>query len=390
MYSLQLSDYGQPVVLISTPFASWRSANWTPELLADQVSTVVSKKSKKRVFKYFAVDQPLSSVEAFKEKKTYKEGVFSGKHFFQLLSNSSRKRYYYASGGIELLKLEDVFTEESLQKVTFGDYEPGQVNFWFGGENVTAYTHYDTSHNLHAIMYGRKRFLLFPPAAYKELELYPSLHEFYRQVQTDIFNLTQPEFKTLWSATGAMEVVLRPGEVLYIPPYWFHCVVTMETTISLNVWSHSDIFLSMEDIYASPIPFEEVWGTIKLLRVVQHFITLIIQDALPHYASPSVFIRVAVLSRYKPIFAKIGEKNQQNLLSTAKTFCIQSVVEELLDTPSLRHVTIGARNISALFQGMHPIATREINVANYFEHVVWRILGTDNIGLVPFYFWRCF
>ena len=387
---MQLSNYSHPAVIIDTPFSQWKSANWTPQFLADHVSSVVSKKSKSNVFKHFAVKQPLSTVSDFKKKKTYSEKKYSGKEFFNLLSNSSKKLYYYASGGIELLNLEKLFTNESLHQVTFGSFEPGEVNFWFGGENVTAYTHYDTSHNLHAIMYGRKKFLLFPPSAYKELQLHSSLHQFYRQVQTDIFNLKLSQYETLWSKTGALEVVLQPGEALYIPPYWFHCVITLETTISLNVWSHSDNFLIMEDIYASPIPFEEVWGTVKLMRTLEHFMTLIIQDVLPHYSSPSKFIREAVLGRYKLLISKFSVNRQQTFLSSAKVFCLQSTIDSLLDTPHLMHLTKGAQKIINLFNSMPPIASKEINVANYLEHLAWRVLGTDNVALIPFYFKQCF
>ncbi|CAI8016412.1 hypothetical protein GBAR_LOCUS10066 [Geodia barretti] len=105
--------------------------------------------------------------------------------------------FYYSSGDIELLEIDSFFTKDSLLDVMFGDFELGQVNFWFGGRNVTAYTHYDTSHNLHTIIRGRKKFLLFPPSAHKHLKLYPSLHTFYRQVQVDILNLTQAQFREL-------------------------------------------------------------------------------------------------------------------------------------------------------------------------------------------------
>ena len=388
---MQLSDYGVPVVLEHTPFDEWSSTNWTFEFLADQVSSVVSKKSKSNVFRYYAVDKPLSNITDFKQKKTYREKTYTGEQFFQLLTNSSKKRqYYYASGGVELLQFKRIYTDESLQKLTFGNFEPGQVNFWFGGENVTAYTHYDTSYNLHSIIRGRKKFILFPPSAYKALKLYPSLHEFYRQVQANVLNLTRQEYRELLFQTSILEVVLNRGQVLYIPPYWFHCVVTLEPTVSLNVWSQSDTFLAMEDVYAQPIPFEEVWGRVKLMRVMQHFVTLIIQDALPHYQNISDFIKVAVVSRYEPIFGRMTEKNRQQLHSSVGVFCLQSHVDQLLDTPSLRHVTKRARKVGELFKSMLPTATREINVANYLEHMVWRVMGTDNVAFVPFYFNRCF
>ena len=377
-------------MLHSTPFDSWKSTNWTFEFLAEHVPFVVSKKSKNNTFRYHARDKPFSEFPDLKEEKHYKEKKYPGKDYFRVIANTSRtKFYYYATGDLELLQIDGVFTSDELLNVMFGDFEPGQVNFWFGGENVTAYTHYDTSHNLHTVIRGRKRFILFPPSAYKYLKLYSSLHTFYRQAQVDILNLTQPEFRELLFETPLLEVVLTQRETIYIPPYWFHCVVTLEPTISLNVWSPSDTFVSMEDIYALPIPFEELWGRVKLLRVLQHFATLVLQDALPHHKNISNFVNVALLSRYELILNRLSEENKAKLLSLVEVFCLQAEVTQLLDSPSLSHVAKGAKSISEFFKGMLPLSVREINIVNYLEHVAWRILGTDNVVLVPFYYKKC-
>ena len=377
-------------MLENTPFNSWKSANWTFRMLAEKLTSVTSKRSENNIFKYHAVNQPLSDITTFKEEKTYVEKVYTGRQFFMRITNTSKKEYYYATGGIEMLGLDNLFTDESLLRLTFGNYEPGQVNYWFGGVNVTAYTHYDTSHNFHAVVLGRKRFLLFPPSSHTVLKLYPSIHELYRQVQTDVLNLTQPEFNELLSHTDIYEVVLTQGEVLYIPPYWFHCVVTLRPTVSLNVWSHSSAFLAMEDVYALPIPFEEVWGHVKMMRVLQHFLTVIVEDALPHYENTSLFVSEAVLSRYEPMFARLDSASNERLKTLADVFCLRSHIGKLLDMPNLHPVTKGAARISEIFKTMHPIATREINLANYFEHAAWRIVGNKNVAVVPHYFKRCF
>jgi hypothetical protein len=361
-------------------------------MLARIVPSVTSKKSKKTVFKYHAVDKPFSEIPQYKEKKTYKQKKYTGRQFFHLLTDSDpdQRFFYYASGDIELLHIDSFFTRDSLLDVTFGDFELGQVNFWFGGRNVTAYTHYDTSHNLHTIIRGRKKFLLFPPSAHKHLKLYPSLHTFYRQVQVDILNLTQAQFRDLLFETPFLEVVLTRGETLYIPPYWFHCVVTLEPTISLNVWSQSENFLTMEDVYSLPIPFEELWGRVKLMRVLHHFVTVVLQGTLSHYRNISSFMNGAVLSRYDVIFDKLSDTDEEELLSLVKVFCLQSEVTQLLDNPSLRHVNKGAMKVIDAFKSMLPLSVREINIANYLEHVAWRVLGTENVILVPFYYKKCF
>lgn len=389
-YFSQLSNHDVPVVLLNTPFKSWKSSNWTFALLANHIPIVTSKKSRNNVFKYYAVDKPFSIIPEYKENKKYKTKKLSGKEFFRLLIDSNKDHYMYASGDIDLLQMNNVFTSDSLEQVTFGDFEPGQVNFWFGSENVTAYTHYDTSHNLHTVIRGHKKFLLLPPSAYKYLKLYPSLHTFYRQTQVDILNLTQSEFRELLFQTSFLEVVLERHETLYIPPYWFHCVVTVEPSISLNVWSQSDMFLSMEDIYSLPIPFEETWDQVKLLKVLQYFVILILRDALPHFNNSSHFVNDAVLKHYYQIFERLSDTKRDEMLLLVKDFCLESHITTILDSSSLQYVTDGAEKISKLFRSMFPLSVREINVANYLEHLAWRILGSDNVVLVPFYYEKCF
>ena len=290
--------------------------------------------------------------------------------------------YYYASGGIELLELKDTYTAASLSTLTFPSHDGlGQVNFWFGQKNVTAYTHYDTSHNLHAMIYGKKTFLLFPPSANIELRLHPALHQFYRQVHKDILNhavLASLETKPL-------KVVLNPGEVLYMPPYWFHCVVSMETSISLNVWSNSEAFLQMEEIFALPIPFEEEWGRKKLLQALSYLLKNLLHAIVP--AIHSTFVKERVLSRYEPLLQNI---NLLELASQVQQFCLWHPIERVLDESSVHHIHGGIEQTAELFMAIHPEAVRQINLANYIEHIVWRILGNDDVLLLPVYLNECF
>jgi uncharacterized RmlC-like cupin family protein len=43
-------------------------------------------------------------------------------------------------------------------------------------------------------------------------------------------------FPTFGRAKG-ISVILHPGEVLYIPPFWFHQIIALTTRINLSVRS---------------------------------------------------------------------------------------------------------------------------------------------------------
>ena len=377
-----------PVVLYHTPFDSWKSSSWTPSLLVDTPGApyILSKKGKDNVFKYFAVDQPLSSVEEMTSEKPFQEVIYPKEKFLGILEGQFDGHFYYSSGGIEMLKLNDsIYTENSLKSLTFPPHKGlGQVNFWFGKENVTAYTHYDTSQNLHAMVYGKKTLLLFPPSAYTELNLYPCLQQFYRQVHTDILDANVAESLQ----TKPLEVVLNRGEVLYIPPYWFHCVITMETSISLNVWSNSRAFLIMEDIFASPIPFEEEWGKQKLLKALNYFVQLLTAAVAPE--NPRTFVKSTVYSRYQPLLLHTSMENWQNWTTTVKQYCLRDSIEQVFDEKTIQHIHKSIQTLTKQFRTILPRPVRAINLGNYIEHIVWRILGTDDVVLLPFYLQECF
>lgn len=84
-----------------------------------------------------------------------------------------------------------------------------------------------------------------------------------------------------------------PGEVLYLPPFWFHSVITLSPSISVNIWSDSQDYLLMEDIFNTPIPFQEEWGLKKLMKAVTLFITTLLDGV----KIPRTFIETVVFKR---------------------------------------------------------------------------------------------
>lgn len=385
------------MVLHNTPFQTWEAANLSIGSLAahsGNIERVLCKKGHSNVFKYFAVDQPLSELSLLSMDKEYVEVVFTARTFFDLLQSSFDGFYYYASGGVELLNLGKFGSKESHRTMTFPSHskaysKPGQVNFWLGKPNVTAYTHYDTSYNFHLVVNGRKRFILFPPDAYSRLSLYPCLHPLYRQVDTDI--LAHDNLKEFIREMRGFDIELVDGDVLYIPPYWLHSVVTMETTFSLNIWSQSESFLTMEEVYKSAIPFETRWGKVKLMKSLCYFIELLVAQVLVE--GQSRFVVDRVYRRYEIILkrkSRDGEPELSELRESVQEYCLKGEIFDLLDTGAVEHLEKGLGKIAEQFLDIHPLPVREMNLANYIEHLVWRIVGGKDLIQLPFYLHECF
>jgi hypothetical protein len=82
---------------------------------------------------------------------------------------------------------------------------------------------------------GHKRLLLFPSTEWRRL--YPSSPLSIRPnfSQVDFRNPDAARFPQFQEAT-VYEAELCPGEMLYLPIYWFHEVYTLEGGISVNFW----------------------------------------------------------------------------------------------------------------------------------------------------------
>ena len=49
--------------------------------------------------------------------------------------------------------------------------------------------------------------------------------------------------------TTAYTAVLTPGDMLLVPPFWFHHVETLEESVSVNVWSDSPEYSIINEMY---------------------------------------------------------------------------------------------------------------------------------------------
>jgi len=82
---------------------------------------------------------------------------------------------------------------------------------------------------------GEKHFTLFSPSEFKNLYPFPVHHANDRQCQVDIYDPDLNKFPNIVNAKG-VEGIVRAGDVLFIPPYWFHHVISRTDSISINFW----------------------------------------------------------------------------------------------------------------------------------------------------------
>ena len=101
---------------------------------------------------------------------------------------------------------------------------------------LSLWTHYDIVPNLLCHLHGVKRVTLFPPSASPALQLPPQPHS----SSSPLLDLYSPSSAAeCWRKYGR-QVLLRAGDVLFIPPLWFHHVETIAAEHDSSTATGSD------------------------------------------------------------------------------------------------------------------------------------------------------
>lgn len=104
----------------------------------------------------------------------------------------------------------------------------------FGMRGVIAEAHYDSGKNMVAMLRGNKRYILTPPWTCPALGIISDKkHPSFRHSVIDWSDLKQAKSRN-FDKLNAIDTIVRTGEVLYIPSFWFHYIVSLEYSIQCN------------------------------------------------------------------------------------------------------------------------------------------------------------
>ena len=111
-------------------------------------------------------------------------------------------------------------------------FEP---RLWMGPRGTVTTLHFDAAHNFLAQIHGRKKLILVAPEQ-SSLVYYPASeleHIIYSPVDAEA-----PDFDRfpLYKEATPLELVIEPGEILFIPVRWWHYARALDESISLNFW----------------------------------------------------------------------------------------------------------------------------------------------------------
>eukprot|EP01121_Diplochlamys_sp_Union-15-3_P013126 TRINITY_DN4038_c0_g1_i2.p1 TRINITY_DN4038_c0_g1~~TRINITY_DN4038_c0_g1_i2.p1 ORF type:complete len:345 (+),score=48.58 TRINITY_DN4038_c0_g1_i2:54-1088(+) len=242
-FTLKLATMREPVVLTNTVVTTWKALNlW--QINSSYLPSHPNLKEMKdvKIGLYPTMASPdfntaLSKIRSKLKLKdipwlNYTKITMSGQDFFNALNDPSDGKYYYHLSRVSGSLKDDVSPSDFLW-ISDVDKENYELWLWLGGADIGPPLHYDMDHNFFVQISGRKRFILFPPQEFRNLHLYPRVHPLTRKSQV---NFDHPNFTATPNYKNAkgLQVVLDPGEVLYLPPYWWHNVHAITPCVILK------------------------------------------------------------------------------------------------------------------------------------------------------------
>ena len=115
--------------------------------------------------------------------------------------------------------------------------KPGPPRFWLGPAGTVTPLHADYDDNIFVQLWGSKRIFLAPP--HHDEYLYPV--EANALLFGSPFDPEAPDYERFPLARQAalLELVVEPGDLLYVPAGWYHQVRALSFSLSSNRWSRT-------------------------------------------------------------------------------------------------------------------------------------------------------
>lgn len=136
----------------------------------------------------------------------------------------------------QIPELKNDFTVPEYCNFTDNDdnVEQPDVNAWFGPSGTVSPLHFDPKNNFLCQVVGYKRIILYHPDDTPNLYPYDT-RLLNNTAQVDPLNPDYekwPDFKKIKGHVA----YLKPGDILYIPPKWWHHVTSLTASFSISFW----------------------------------------------------------------------------------------------------------------------------------------------------------
>jgi len=242
----------QPVVLEGVASAWAATTKWTPQFLADSYGDVVVPFAEGKDWK--VSDLPDYSVNA----------EFGQVSLAELLNGLDRGSGKYLRFYPILQRHPELLEDVQLSTI----WEYGALNeqskkwlnarVYIGGENTSTAIHHAPITNLFIQIFGQKKWDLFPPQYSPFMYPVPSRTTYFGG-KVD-YRCPDDKKTPLFKYCDRYTTILQPGDILFVPPFWWHAVSNITSTIAISFWWYR-FGAFIKDKYCFPQSLLSLFGT---------------------------------------------------------------------------------------------------------------------------------
>ncbi|MCX4247325.1 cupin-like domain-containing protein [Paraliomyxa miuraensis] len=176
------------------------------------------------------VDLPMGGSPYLRPNKDHRRRM-TVRGFLEKLRSAAPDRPCYIDSS-NMRSYPELMAEVDFRGYTNHPVEAGSTYLWLGSSNTRSGLHFDPSENFLVQVFGKKKAMLVAPD--DPASLYP-MEPYVSKSKVD------PEDPDLSAFPGfarveIKETVLEPGDLLFIPRFWWHHLRSLENSISVNHW----------------------------------------------------------------------------------------------------------------------------------------------------------
>ena len=397
----KLINDNKPVLMKNTIVNKWNALKlWNIQYICDNIDTFVNVKCSNSYVTFdpdYTTPLKLNISVPYDIRNMTKETFCECLHFNKC---GEYKGYYYFSKVPKTLS-HDILPNDYLFH-TEKDKTSQKQYIWISSKGMITHGHFDQDYNIFVQVVGEKRFTLWSPSQHELMYVYPRIHPMWHKSR---INFASPNINTFpnFVHSKGIQIIVKPGDILYIPPYTWHYVETLSSSISLSTWSHDyHMYDHMNAIYGHDHKFDLIQskkGTYPIMYynsyyyycyycyyycyllgqmfALRMYLDLLIQDLYGYKETTKYFSKLLSL-RFTGLHHLFAPSINNSLLCN-----------ELL-LPTCQHVygyvTLDVNIIGSHFKALKP-HIMDILLMDYIEEITAQIVG---VNMVLSFFRYCF
>ena len=400
-----------PHIFYKTDFETWKARKepwdgiYFKKKIMESLTGIYMKVNNPHFGPYFDPARPYNRLQQVKPKHAYVDNhtmpmstfinhvqsdddILSTDTADEKTKSHHHHHYYYLSKEIDNIDkslIQDIYPYHELLRL---NPQKTSINCWIGQSGVVTPCHYDGYHNIYVQLSGYKMFYLAPPTLRNFVKPYPFLHPSQGQCQIDNY---------MFADDNPTIALLKPGDVLYIPPLWFHSVVSISPSYSVNAWTEDVNVAHVNEIFHTKLPYilrnskennnkelqEENENVLNILMVIYKITYLIFEKddstTLMYFKQLNNRRYDALIENQELPNIEIPHNNKDWLINIcSKGNLNQYHIFQIRDVQNYVK-TIVNKFMSDKISSV----TRETWLSNYVEYVLINSLGMEYLKYIP-------